>query len=335
MEASKGAIAISVKPAAVRMRATRPRSPNENGPGASGSGGAVGGTTPLIAPIGRRTQSFSAAPRQQTKATRPPARSARRIWANAPVGSLKNITPNRENSMSNAPSGSSALLASATRNRAGVSCGASARARAISGSDRSTPSTWPAAPTRSARARLDAPAPQPTSSTRSPVAGAAASIAAWPNTASLASSRAWWVTQRSPLWLFQSASRSALCCAMTYPCSDAFLTRLSLRLRNESRLSLASDRQPELLSQTLVECGGGDETAQDRDLARQFARRIAPFRSAIGRSRQNGLGYHFGRIAFLHRFPYRSSHGCARRVIDIQKLVRLREILFESRAGIG
>src|SRR6266702_7311084 len=41
-EASKGAIAISVKPAAVKMRATRPRSPNENGPGASGSGGAVG-----------------------------------------------------------------------------------------------------------------------------------------------------------------------------------------------------------------------------------------------------------------------------------------------------
>src|SRR5438132_9240220 len=37
----------------------------------------------------------------------------------------------------NALSGSSALLASATRNRAGVSCGASARARPISGSDRS------------------------------------------------------------------------------------------------------------------------------------------------------------------------------------------------------
>ena len=108
--------------------------------------------------------------------------------------------------MSNAPSGSSALLASATWNRTGVSCGASARARAISGSDMSTPSTWPPAPTRAARARLDAPAPQPTSSTRSPTAGAAASIAAWPNTASLASSRAWWATQRSPLWPFQSAT---------------------------------------------------------------------------------------------------------------------------------
>src|SRR5437660_4807910 len=79
MEASKGARAISVKPAAVRMRATRPRSPNENGPGASGSGGAVSGTMPLIASIGRRTQSFSAMPRQQTKATRAPGLSARRI----------------------------------------------------------------------------------------------------------------------------------------------------------------------------------------------------------------------------------------------------------------
>jgi hypothetical protein len=47
MEASNGAIAISVKPAAVRIRATRPWSPNENGPGASGTGGAVGGTMPL------------------------------------------------------------------------------------------------------------------------------------------------------------------------------------------------------------------------------------------------------------------------------------------------
>ena len=37
-------------------------------------------------------------------------------------------------------------------------------------------------------------------------AGAAASIAAWPNTASMASSRAWWATQRSPLWSFQSAT---------------------------------------------------------------------------------------------------------------------------------
>jgi integrase len=130
---------------------------------------------------------------------RPPGRRARRIWANAAVGSSKNITPKRENRMSNAPSGGSALLASATLNRTGASWGASARARPISGSDMSTPSTWPPAPTRAARARLDAPAPQPTSSTRSPVAGAAASIAAWPNTATMASSPAWLASQRSPL----------------------------------------------------------------------------------------------------------------------------------------
>jgi hypothetical protein len=34
---------------------------------------------PLIAPIGKRAQSFSAMPRQQTKATRAPGLSARRI----------------------------------------------------------------------------------------------------------------------------------------------------------------------------------------------------------------------------------------------------------------
>jgi hypothetical protein len=45
---------------------------------------------------------------------RPPGRSARRIWENAPVGSSKNITPKRENRMSNAPWGSAALPASAT-----------------------------------------------------------------------------------------------------------------------------------------------------------------------------------------------------------------------------
>jgi len=53
------------------------------------------------------------------------------------------MTPKRENRMSNAPSGSSALLALATWNRAGVPCGASARARPISDSDISTPSTCP------------------------------------------------------------------------------------------------------------------------------------------------------------------------------------------------
>ena len=37
-------------------------------------------------------------------------------------------------------------------------------------------------------------------------AGATASIAAWPNTATMASSRAWLATQRSPLWPFQSAT---------------------------------------------------------------------------------------------------------------------------------
>ena len=90
-----------------------------------------------------------------------------------------------------------------------------------------------------------------------------------------------------------------------------------------------SDRQPELLSQALVECGCGDETAQDTDLARHFARRIAPLRSWIGRRRQNGLGYHFGCIAFFHRFPHDYIHASARGVIDIKQLIWLGEIIFE------
>ena len=76
----------------------------------------------------------------------PLGRSARRIWEKAPAGSSKNITPKRENRMSNPPPGSSALPASATWNSTGASCGASARARSISGSDMSTPNTWPPAP---------------------------------------------------------------------------------------------------------------------------------------------------------------------------------------------
>jgi hypothetical protein len=58
MEASKGAMAISVKPAA-RMRATRRRSPNKNGPGASESGGAGGGTMRLYRIRGTPWQQIS------------------------------------------------------------------------------------------------------------------------------------------------------------------------------------------------------------------------------------------------------------------------------------
>src|SRR3546814_4659961 len=80
------------------MRAMRSLSPKEKGPGASGSGGGGGGTRSRIAPIGSRTQSFSAAARQHTNASRPPAFSASRRCANAAAGSSKNMTPKRERS---------------------------------------------------------------------------------------------------------------------------------------------------------------------------------------------------------------------------------------------
>jgi hypothetical protein len=89
-----------------------------------------------------------------------------------------------------------------------------------------------------------------------------------------------------------------------------------------------SDRQPVLLSQAFVECGCGDETAQETNLVRHFSSRISPLRSGIGRGLQNGLGYHFGRIAFFHRFAHGYIHASARRVIDIQHLIRPSEILF-------
>src|SRR5437764_883142 len=53
MAASKGAIAISVKPAAVKMRVTRPRPPNEHGPGASGSARAAADVQHALARRGR------------------------------------------------------------------------------------------------------------------------------------------------------------------------------------------------------------------------------------------------------------------------------------------
>src|SRR6266568_5710582 len=92
---------------------------------------------------------------------------------------------------------------------------------------------------------------------------------------------------------------------------------------SQNRMSLmsTSDRQPVLLSEALVECGCGDETAQETNLARHFSRRIAPPRNGFGRCFQDRLGHNFGSIACFHRFPQDHIHASARRVIDTKQLI--------------
>ncbi len=194
---------IAVKPAVERISATFCRSPKAKGPGAFGSAGA-GCTMSRIAAIGSRTQSFSCAPRQHTKASRPPGFNARRICVKAATGSSKNITPKREKRRSKCPAGSGAVAASALRNSTGMPAGVAVRAISTSCSDMSTPRTYPPAPTRSASGKVEVPDPQPISRICSPGRASAAAIAALPKSSSITSSRARFAAQRLPLSPFQS-----------------------------------------------------------------------------------------------------------------------------------
>ena len=60
-----------------------------------------GGTCSASAARGTSSQSLASSGCQQTKASRPPGRTADRMFANAATGSSKNITPNREMTASN------------------------------------------------------------------------------------------------------------------------------------------------------------------------------------------------------------------------------------------
>ena len=82
-------------------RARASASPNANGPGASGGGGAGNAMCCAAAITGAIIHGFLSRGCQQTKASRPPGRSARRRFANAATGSAKNITPKREKTTSN------------------------------------------------------------------------------------------------------------------------------------------------------------------------------------------------------------------------------------------
>src|SRR5450631_1553058 len=111
--------------------------------------------------------------------------------------------------------------------------------------------------------------------------------------------------------------------------SGYFKRRTLLAHRTKQDVVSKSDRQPVLLSQALVECGLGDETAQETDPPRHFSCRIAPPRSGSSRCLQDCPGYDFGGITCFHRFPHNSLHAGARRIVDVKQSVGRYEILFK------
>ena len=119
---------------------------------------------------------FCLASRQQAKASRLRGFMPRRRLAKDFAGSAKNMTPNRETTRSAAWFVRSWTVASASSSVIGRSFGARSRARVSIGSETSSSSTAPFAPTRSAKSIVVAPQPQPTSITRSPGFGCAAAI---------------------------------------------------------------------------------------------------------------------------------------------------------------
>ncbi|OLL79171.1 hypothetical protein Ae168Ps1_1577c [Pseudonocardia sp. Ae168_Ps1] len=153
-----------MKPAPVSRSRHRSGSPRESGLAPSG-----GGSGSRRAPCTAHNHSCSASGCHTCSTIRPPGASARCRFAKAASGSPKNMTPLRLPTTSNAPSPSSSVWASATAKVAG-SPDAAARSRAIASiaADMSTPCACPSGAAADAASRVVVPAPQPTSSTRSP-----------------------------------------------------------------------------------------------------------------------------------------------------------------------
>lgn len=83
------------------MPAVRSPSANANGPGDPGGGDTNGaGRDRAQASEGAVTHGFAARSCQQTNAIRPPGRTTACRLANAATGSSKNITPNRDTTVS-------------------------------------------------------------------------------------------------------------------------------------------------------------------------------------------------------------------------------------------
>ena len=182
--ASNGLIVTEPNPASASIERTRLGSAKANGPGATGSGGATGGRNGSAACSGACIHGFSSRGRQQTKARRPPPGfNDARTLVNAATGSLKNITPKRENAASKRPCPRAPVCASSFRKATCKSGAERGRRRATSsmGSEISTPKTKPVGRTRAARASEVWPHPQPMSMTCSPSSSASTSMAARPN----------------------------------------------------------------------------------------------------------------------------------------------------------
>ncbi|ADB74343.1 hypothetical protein Gobs01_01451 [Geodermatophilus obscurus DSM 43160] len=153
-------------PAAARTRRTWSGSDRPNGPGASPGGSGSGRPA---ARVRRSTSSHSlrASGCHDSSASRPAERRARATLPKAATGSPKNIAPNRLRATSNAAGSKGCTWASPWTNVVLASPAAALRRRASasSGADRSIPVACPSGAARAA-ARVEMPAPQPTSSTR-------------------------------------------------------------------------------------------------------------------------------------------------------------------------
>ena len=208
---SEPAKAMSTNPAAFSTVVAKSVSASPKGPGAPGGG------TGRSRPTARASRiavihSLAAKGCQTRIARRPPGRSAEPMFVKAATGSAKNITPKRLMATSKAPGRKGWTWASPCSKRMVVRPSASADccARASIGPDRSTASTDPPAAAARAASRLVAPLPQPTSSTRSPGAMAAAAMSrAWWGRIEV-SKRSWWAAQYSPSGPSQAAACSTL-----------------------------------------------------------------------------------------------------------------------------
>ena len=215
MSTCRGVARSSRNPAAANIGRTRPGSRSAIGPGASGSPGGSAPSRASATRLGSANHGFEATPCHTANAARPPGRRAAWMLRKAATVSSKNMTPKRDTARSNRPGGKSCTCASPSSNLACPPPPAgsalapaltAARARAISRADMSRPSTCPPGPTACASARVDAPAPQPMSSTTSPGCGSAASSRRWPACAPTWSRSDWKSTQTCPPPPFQNSA---------------------------------------------------------------------------------------------------------------------------------
>lgn len=195
--ASTGVVVTASYPARDSASRTASGSASENMPGPGAPSPPTGRRSP--SPWMAWSHSFRSARAVQTKAIRPPGRSARPMLAKAATGSAKNITPKRliATSKSAGPNGWTCTSVCSNVTFPIPSCRADSRARASIGADRSRPSAWPS-PARRAARRVVRPAPQPMSRTRSRSVMAAAESRGSSNPPFTPSQRSWFSAQYVP-----------------------------------------------------------------------------------------------------------------------------------------